>query len=135
MADLDRFKRLNDSFGHEAGDLVLKKFAQILKNNCRSCDMYGRLGGEEFVVVLTHSNMKGAFGAIDNIRERLAEKIFTFGAHDVVVTASFGIATLDEDPEDFGQLVARADRAFRSRDQYDSQSSRANNGSSDTPRG
>src|SRR3982074_2609184 len=114
MADLDRFKRLNDSFGHEAGDLVLKKFAQILKNNCRSCDMYGRLGGEEFVVVLTHSNMKGAFGAIDNIRERLAEKIFTFGAHEVVVTASFGIATLDEDPEDFGQLVARADRALYS---------------------
>ncbi len=114
MADLDRFKRLNDTFGHGAGDTVLKKFAQILKHNCRSCDMYGRFGGEEFVIVLTHSDLKGAFGAIDNIRERLAETIFTFDGLDVVATASFGIATLDGDPEDFGQLVARADRALYS---------------------
>jgi two-component system, cell cycle response regulator len=114
MADLDRFKRLNDNFGHEAGDAVLKKFAQILKHNCRSCDMYGRFGGEEFVIVLTHSDLKGAFGAIDNIRERLAETIFTFAGLDVVATASFGIATLDGDPEGFEQLVARADRALYS---------------------
>lgn len=114
MADLDRFKRLNDTFGHEAGDAVLKKFAQILKHNCRSCDMYGRFGGEEFVIVLTHSDLKGAFGAIDNIRERLAETVFTFAGLDVVATASFGIATLDGDPEGFEQLVARADRALYS---------------------
>lgn len=114
MADLDRFKRLNDSFGHEAGDTVLRKFAQILKRHCRSCDMYGRFGGEEFVIVLTHSDLKGAFGAIENVREKLAEQIFTFDGHDVVVTASFGIATLEEDPEDFNELVARADRALYS---------------------
>ena len=114
IADLDRFKRLNDTFGHEAGDTVLKKFAQILKHNCRSCDMYGRFGGEEFVIVLTHSDLQGAFGAIDNIRERLAETIFTFSGLDVVATASFGIATLEGDPEDFGQLMSRADRALYS---------------------
>jgi diguanylate cyclase (GGDEF)-like protein len=76
--------------------------------------MYGRFGGEEFVVVLSHADLRGAFGAIDHIREILAEKIFTFGGHDVVVTASFGIATLDETPEDFGRLVARADGALYS---------------------
>jgi two-component system cell cycle response regulator len=114
MADLDRFKRLNDSFGHEAGDAVLKKFAQILKNNCRSCDMYGRFGGEEFVILLSHADLKGAFSAVDNIRSSLAETIFTFGGLDVIATASFGIATLDGEAENFGQLVARADRALYS---------------------
>jgi len=114
MADLDRFKRLNDSFGHEAGDTVLKKFAQILKINCRSSDMCGRFGGEEFMIVLTHADIKSALVAIEHIRESLAEKVFTFGAHDIIVTASFGISSLDEDSQTFGQLVARADNALYS---------------------
>ena len=114
MADLDRFKRLNDSFGHEAGDTVLKKFAKILKNNCRSCDICGRFGGEEFVIVLTHADMKGATIAIEHIRERVSEKVFSFGGHDVIVTASFGIASLDSGSRSFSQLIARADGALYS---------------------
>ncbi len=114
MADLDRFKRLNDSFGHEAGDTVLKKFAQIMKNNCRSCDMCGRFGGEEFVIVMTHADMRGAAIAIEHIRENLSEKIFTFGAHDIIVTASFGIASLNKVSRTFGQLIACADSALYS---------------------
>jgi two-component system, cell cycle response regulator len=114
MVDLDRFKGLNDSFGHEAGDTVLKKFAQLLKDNCRSSDLCGRIGGEEFLIVLTHSDINGATIAVEHIRESLAEKIFTFGTNDIVVTASFGIATLERGSEDFGRLVSRADDALYS---------------------
>jgi diguanylate cyclase (GGDEF)-like protein len=114
MADLDRFKRINDSFGHEAGDTVLKEFAQILKDNCRTSNLCGRIGGEEFFVGLTHSDMEGAAIAIERIREDLAEKIFTFGTHEIVVTASFGIASLHRELEDYGQLVCRADKALYS---------------------
>jgi diguanylate cyclase (GGDEF)-like protein len=111
MVDLDRF---NDSFGHEAGDTVLKKFAQIVKKNCRSSDLCGRIGGEEFLIVLTHSDINGATIAVEHIRESLAEKIFTFGTNDIVVTASFGIAMLERGSEDFGRLVSRADEALYS---------------------
>jgi two-component system cell cycle response regulator len=114
MADLDRFKRINDSFGHEAGDTVLKEFAQILKDNCRTSNLCGGIGGEEFFVGLTHSDMEGAAIAIERIREDLAEKIFTFGTHEIVVTASFGIASLHRELEDYGQLVCRADKALYS---------------------
>jgi diguanylate cyclase (GGDEF)-like protein len=116
MADLDRFKRLNDSFGHEAGDTVLKEFAQILKGNCRSSNLCGRIGGEEFLMGLTHSDTKGALIAVEHIRENLTEKVFTFGTHDIVVTASFGIAGLDRksESEDYSQLVCRADKALYS---------------------
>jgi two-component system cell cycle response regulator len=116
MADLDRFKRLNDSFGHEAGDTVLKEFAQILKNNCRSSNICGRIGGEEFLMGLTHSDIKGATVAVEHVRENLAEKIFTFGTNDIIVTASFGIASLERESEseDYGQLVCRADKALYS---------------------
>jgi two-component system cell cycle response regulator len=114
MADLDRFKLLNDSFGHEAGDTVLRRFAQILKDNCRTSNICGRIGGEEFLMGLTHSDMKGAAIATEHIRENLAEKVFTFGADEIVVTASFGIASLRRESEDYSQLVCRADKALYS---------------------
>ena len=58
LADLDRFKKVNDTYGHDAGDTVLKKFAEILKANTRSSNMCARFGGEEFLLVLTHVNKK-----------------------------------------------------------------------------
>jgi len=114
MADLDHFKRLNDNFGHESGDTVLKAFAQILKDNCRSSDMCGRIGGEEFLLALSHVELKGALVAVEHIRESLANRIFTFGNHDVVTTASFGIATSGEGLPGFSQLIAHADKALYS---------------------
>jgi two-component system cell cycle response regulator len=114
MADLDRFKLLNDNFGHDAGDTVLKEFAQILKDNCRSSNIYARIGGEEFLLGLTHSDIDGAAVAVEHIRKDLADKVFKFGTHDIFVTASFGIASLirKPNPEDFNQLVCRADKAL-----------------------
>ena len=73
MADLDRFKGLNDSFGHEAGDTVLKEFAQILKDNCRSSNICGRIGGRS-LMGLSHSDMKGAAIALEHIRKTWPRK-------------------------------------------------------------
>ena len=112
MADLDHFKNLNDAFGHNAGDIVLKEFAAILKTNCRRSNMCARIGGEEFLIVLTHTDLAGARVAIERIRETLARHVFKFGNHDIVVTASFGIARLKSESESFIQLVSRADEAL-----------------------
>ena len=60
MADLDHFKSINDTYGHDAGDTVLKGFAEVLKSNTRESDICGRLGGEEFLVVITHAEKKGS---------------------------------------------------------------------------
>jgi two-component system cell cycle response regulator len=114
MSDLDHFKRLNDAFGHDAGDIVLKKFAAILKDHCRRSNMCARIGGEEFLIVLTHTDVQGAVIAVERIRETLAAQVFRFGNHDIVVTASFGIASLNPQSEDFIQLVSRADEALYS---------------------
>jgi diguanylate cyclase (GGDEF)-like protein len=114
MADLDRFKRLNDTFGHGSGDTVLRRFAKILKENCRSSSLYGRVGGEEFLIVMTHTNLAGAAVAIEHIRERFAEQVFSFGAHDVVATASFGVACHSGGSQTFRELVSRADAALYS---------------------
>jgi two-component system, cell cycle response regulator len=114
MSDLDHFKRLNDAFGHDAGDIVLKKFAVILKDNCRRSNMCARIGGEEFLVVLTHTDVQGAVIAVERIRETLAAEVFRFGTHDIFVTASFGIASLNRESENFIQLMSRADEALYS---------------------
>ncbi len=68
MADLDLFKNVNDTYGHETGDLVLQKFAELLKANTRSSNMCGRIGGEEFVLVLSHIGKEDVVTAIERIR-------------------------------------------------------------------
>jgi two-component system cell cycle response regulator len=115
MADLDHFKSVNDTYGHDAGDAVLKKFAEILKANTRQCDMCGRIGGEEFLLVLTHVQQQGVRLAIDRLGEQFDAQRFTFGGQEVRVTASFGIAGLrgGESPK-FDSLMVRADKALYS---------------------
>ena len=76
--------------------------------------MCARIGGEEFLIVLTHTDVQGAVIAVERIRETLAAQVFRFGNHDIVVTASFGIASLNCQSENFIQLVSRADEALYS---------------------
>jgi two-component system, cell cycle response regulator len=113
MADLDHFKKINDTYGHEAGDAVLKSFAAILKANTRRSNICGRLGGEEFVLILTHTNEEQTKIAVERIRKRFAMERFRFGQADVAVTATFGIAGFSGNhaPE-FNVLLARADTAL-----------------------
>jgi len=112
-ADLDFFKDINDSFGHDAGDAVLKKFAEILKANTRASDICGRMGGDEFLIVMSHVHSEHIRGTIEPLREELASHVFTFAGKGISITASFGIAGFrgGEAPP-FNLLVQQADKAL-----------------------
>jgi len=113
MADLDHFKSINDTHGHRAGDQVIKKFAELLKDNMRQSDMCARVGGEEFLVILTHVEREGALVFAERIRELFANYQFEWESGPAHVTCSFGIAgpPCGQTP-DFEQLVVRADAAL-----------------------
>ncbi len=113
MADLDSFKSVNDTYGHEAGDLVLKRFADLLKANTRASNICGRIGGEEFVVVITHAEKPNVHMAVDRIRRQLEAERFKFHGHALGVTASFGISGFEggEAPK-FSHLLRQADAAL-----------------------
>jgi len=113
MADLDHFKSINDTFGHDAGDLVLKRFAEVLKTNTRQSNMCCRLGGEEFLLILTHGNKKQAGVAIERVRQSFEAQEFRFDAKTAKATASFGAAGFQgSPPPEFAKLLARADAAL-----------------------
>jgi two-component system chemotaxis response regulator CheY len=114
-ADLDSFKNINDSYGHDAGDQVLQKFAEVLRESTRASDISGRMGGDEFLLVTTHLDEKGIRLTVDRLREQFASLKFSFGGKSVSVTASFGIAGFQgKGSPDFSQLVRQADKALYS---------------------
>src|SRR5580658_6953759 len=113
MADLDSFKKVNDTYGHDAGDSVLKTFAEILKTHTRQSDLCARLGGEEFLVMMTHSDRGGTKTAVERIRKQFENTNFTLGGSIVTATASFGIAGFrGNEPPDWNALVECADTAL-----------------------
>ncbi|MEZ5372682.1 MAG: GGDEF domain-containing protein [Microthrixaceae bacterium] len=90
MADLDHFKALNDTYGHDTGDQVLRVFARVLSENVRRTDLAARYGGEEFLVLLPHTSVTEALVTLDRVRVAMAT---TLGIHSLpVTTASFGVA-------------------------------------------
>jgi diguanylate cyclase (GGDEF)-like protein len=113
LIDLDHFKGVNDAFGHDAGDQVLKVFADVLRSNTRSSDISGRIG-EEFLHVITHADEAHMPMVVERTRARLNAHTFSFNATGVTVTASFGVAEFDrsEPMPAFSELIARADRAL-----------------------
>jgi diguanylate cyclase (GGDEF)-like protein len=113
LTDIDSFKSINDTYGHDAGDAVLQTFAELLKRNTRSSDMCGRLGGDEFVWVIAHVNAENIKLTVERFREQFAELSFPFVGQSVNTSASFGVAGLSsgEMPE-FGMLLKQADKAL-----------------------
>jgi diguanylate cyclase (GGDEF)-like protein len=115
MADLDLFKKVNDTYGHDAGDTVLKSFARILKANTRQSDICARLGGEEFLVMIAHGDNEDTKTVVERIRTQFESQKFTFGNSTTTATASFGVAGFrGTKPLDWNALVARADTALYS---------------------
>jgi len=115
IADLDHFKSINDTHGHDAGDIVLKSFAEILKSNTRRSNICGRLGGEEFLLIVTHVEKENVTIAIERIRKQFATEKFTVADRTFGATASFGIAGIRATTcPDFNDLVTRADAALYS---------------------
>jgi two-component system chemotaxis response regulator CheY len=113
LADLDSFKSINDTHGHEGGDTMLQKFAEILKTAIRASDICGRLGGDEFLLVITHVEADSIQKTVERFREKLAEQDFQIGDTKVTITASFGIAGFHgKEILDFNTLVRRADKAL-----------------------
>src|ERR1700675_571143 len=113
LADLDSFKVINDTYGHNGGDAILQKFADILKTIVRASDICGRLGGDEFVMVITHVEADAIFKTVERFREQLAGQQFELGFERVSITASFGIAGLNgKENIDFTTLLRRADKAL-----------------------
>ncbi len=115
MADLDHFKTINDSYGHDAGDTVLKNFAEILKSNTRQSNICGRMGGEEFLVLLTHVERENVTTGIERMRKQFQSETFTMAGNTFQATASFGIAGFHGTASpDFRDLVSCADAALYS---------------------
>jgi len=109
MADLDHFKRINDTWGHASGDAVLKQFADLICRGSRSIDFVARLGGEEFVVVMPESNLEQAKGFAERIRQACERRLQMGGKP---VTASFGIVSAEQDDFDAQRLLIDVDRAL-----------------------
>jgi two-component system chemotaxis response regulator CheY len=113
LADLDSFKSVNDNYGHDAGDLVLQKFAEVLRATTRASDICGRMGGEEFVIVLTHVDRNAVAPTVERLREQFASMEFRFGGKTASVTSSFGIAGCDgKSCPEFSYLLRQADAAL-----------------------
>ncbi len=113
LMDLDHFKRINDSYGHAAGDSVLRETAQRIRDSIRDTDIAGRYGGEEFAVCLPESNQETAEKLAERLRSIIAAKKMKHEQKEFSITASFGIIGRDEiDEETVEELFAKADRAL-----------------------
>jgi two-component system cell cycle response regulator len=110
MADLDRFKSINDTYGHLAGDAVLREAARRMKATARAYDAVGRYGGEEFLIVLPGCGTADAWRHAERLRDAIADEPFQLEDRDLQVTCSFGLASTDSTAP--AQLVKRADEAL-----------------------
>jgi diguanylate cyclase len=113
IVDLDHFKRINDTFGHHAGDRVLVAASAILMASARQYDEVGRYGGEEFALLLPAITLEDAVAAAERIREKIASTIVEVDGQHIPVTASFGVAHYpSEGVENLDDLLKAADRAL-----------------------
>ncbi|HLV23013.1 MAG TPA: GGDEF domain-containing protein [Polyangiaceae bacterium] len=109
MFDIDYFKRINDQFGHLAGDFVLRELARIVQERIRRDEVFARYGGEEFVILLPETSLDGAQALAENLRARVAEHPFTFQGERIPVTISVGGALLLGEDKTATDLIQRAD--------------------------
>lgn len=106
IVDLDHFKKINDTYGHTTGDIVLKTVASVLQNQCRNEDIVARFGGEEFVILLPQCDLKSA----RDIAERIRLAIMECKPEDLEVSASIGISQLTSEMKTFENLFDPADQ-------------------------
>jgi diguanylate cyclase (GGDEF)-like protein len=111
LFDIDHFKSVNDTFGHMAGDAVIRQVAQLALDAVRASDVVTRWGGEEYLVLLGDCNLSQAMAIAENLRLRVAEHHFGLGSEHVPVTISLGVAQVQED-ETEGTFFARVDDAL-----------------------
>lgn len=112
MLDLDYFKRVNDTWGHPAGDAVLQKVAAVINEQIRQVDMCGRLGGEEFAVLLAGAAPVAAREFADRLRRKIAENSIQYEGREITVTVSIGVAALRATDDNADAALLRADQAL-----------------------
>lgn len=113
MMDIDFFKKINDTYGHRCGDKVLQRFAELCRSSIRSSDIIGRMGGEEFAVMLPHTDGKHAIEAAEHLRERIAQaEVYSDDGNVVRFTTSIGVAIRWDADIDLEKLLAAADEAL-----------------------
>jgi len=105
LLDIDHFKKINDTYGHQQGDLVLAQVAATLNRSVREIDIVGRYGGEEFLIIFPNTNVKEAHNAAERIRKEVEKMVFPEG---IAVTISGGVAECQA--ENVLELVEKADK-------------------------
>jgi len=110
--DLDHFKHVNDTWGHAAGDAVLKHFARVVGGHIRLGDVFGRTGGEEFTMLLPDTTLDEAEALGERLRLQVLLEPVQFDGHTIAITVSIGVAMLSAADTEAAQAVARADRAL-----------------------
>jgi diguanylate cyclase (GGDEF)-like protein len=109
LIDIDHFKKINDTWGHLAGDAVLKDVARTVRTRTRREDVLARYGGEEFALLLPEIDLKGASLLAEKVRKLVEKHTFTFDGEDIDVTLSAGVATVQKKGEDAHELIRKAD--------------------------
>jgi len=112
MVDIDHFKRVNDSYGHPAGDQVIIKIAEILSDSMRKYDIVGRLGGEEFSMMLMDCDVEQAKEIADRLCSKISNEKIYYSKRTITVSVSIGLSQLEPEDEDIDQASVRADRAL-----------------------
>lgn len=109
MFDIDFFKRINDQFGHLAGDHVLRELARVVQERIRRDEVFARYGGEEFVIILPETALEGAGALAEDLRQRVAAQVFVFQGEQIPVTISVGCAQLSAEDRAAADVIQRAD--------------------------
>jgi diguanylate cyclase (GGDEF)-like protein/PAS domain S-box-containing protein len=112
MLDLDRFKQVNDTYGHRAGDEVLRHFAQICRETIRETDIIGRTGGEEFAILLPETELDSAFLLAERIRSSVESSALKFNKAILPYSVSIGVAVKAAEKMRIEELLSRADEAL-----------------------
>lgn len=110
--DLDDFKKINDVYGHNAGDQALKSFAQILSNAARANDIIARIGGEEFAIILPETKIEDAHMILERIRKTVSSKELIIEGKKLSISMSTGLAHYQGDALKIDKLVSQADKAM-----------------------
>lgn len=121
LFDLDHFKNINDKYGHDAGDMVLKKTVHQVKSQLRESDIFGRYGGEEFVILLSDVDVKNAQSIVERMRESIEKMHCLYEAQEISITASFGLIEMKEF-DSFDKVFIEVDQAL-----YDAKKDGRNN--------
>jgi diguanylate cyclase (GGDEF)-like protein len=112
IVDIDKFKNVNDTYGHAEGDKVLRRVAEVCTNSIRSCDLFARLGGEEFVCILSQIDEWGAVIAAERLRIAVERLPVFCGTQRIPVTVSIGVSPITDKDRSIDEVLRRADRAL-----------------------